>query len=46
MMRSRTSETRSHDTKPAAMRAPVFRFKSQFEPFLEETFYAVARLPD
>ena len=46
MMQSRPSQTRSQDTKPAAMRAPVFRFKPQLEPFLEETFDAVARLPD
>jgi len=45
-MRSHPSQMRSQDTTPAAMRAPVFRFKPRLEPFLEETFYAVARLPD
>jgi len=28
------------------MRAPVFNFKPEREAFLEETFSAVARLPD
>ena len=46
MMQSRPSQTRSRDTKPAAVRAPIFTFKPRLEPFLEETFHAVARLPD
>ena len=46
MMQSRPGQTRSHDEKPTAMRAPVFRFKPQLEPFLDETFRAIAQLPD
>ena len=46
MIRSRPRKIRSHEAEPAAMRAPIFRFKPELEPFIEETSRAVAQLPD
>ena len=49
MMRIRFGETsprvQAAQVVPAP-RAPIFRFKPQCETFLEETFRAVAQLPD
>ena len=46
MMQPQSAGARANAAKPVAMRAPVFNFKPEREAFLEETFSAVARLPD
>ena len=49
MMRTQSKEADSRAQAArelAALRGPLFRFKPQWEAFLEETFRAVARLPD